>query len=111
MSGLATREILRRQYEIFGDGRFATISNGHVYNLRASWTYVAKRNVWSKTQGLIVNIYLRQAPQPNGQPGHVRVDTVHQGDRDGIKGLYLVNLVDQITQFELVGAVCAISER
>ncbi len=114
MSGLATREVLRRQYEIFDDARFArlaTISNGHVYNLRASRTYVTKRNVWSKTQGPIVNIALRQAPQPNGQPGHVRVDTVHQGDRDGRKGLYLVNLVDQITQFEFIGAVCGISER
>ena len=114
MSGLATREILRRQHEIFGDARFArlaTISNGHVYNLRASRTYVTKRNVWSKTRGPIVNIALRQAPRPNGRPGHVRVDTVHQGDRDGIKGLYLVNLVDQITQFEFVGAARAISER
>ena len=114
MSGLATREVLRRQYQIFGDDRFerlATISNGHIYNLRVSRTYVTKRTVWSRTQGPAVNIALRQAPQPHGQPGYVRVDTVHQGDRDGVKGLYLINLVDQITQFELVGAVCAISER
>ena len=37
MSGLATREVLRRQFEVFGDARFerlATISNGHVYNPR-----------------------------------------------------------------------------
>ena len=114
MSGLATRAVLRRQYEIFDDARFArlaAISNGHIYNLRASRTYRTKRNVWSKTQGPSVHIALRQAPQPNGQPGYVRVDTVHQGDRDGIKGLYLVNLVDQITQFEFIGAVRAISER
>ena len=44
-------------------------------------------------------------------PGFLRVDTVHQGDRDGAKGVYLVNLVDQITQYEFVGAIEAISER
>ena len=107
MSGLATREILRRQYEVFGDPRFvrlATISNGHIYNLRASSTYRAKRTVWTKTRAVTVSIGLRQAPQPDGQPGHVRVDTVHQGDRDGEKGVYLINLVDEVTQFEFVGA-------
>ena len=108
MSGLATREILRRQYEVFGDPRFerqATISNGHIYNLRASSTYRAKRTVWTKTRAVTVSIGLRQAPQPDGRPGHVRVDTVHQGDRDGEKGVYLINLVDEVTQFEFVGAV------
>ena len=114
MSGLATREVLRRQYEVFGDARFerlATLSNGHVYNLRASATYRAKRTAWTKTRATTVAIGLRQAPKPEGQPGHVRVDTVHQGDRDGVKGLYLINLVDEVTQFEFVGAVVGISER
>ena len=40
-----------------------------------------------------------------------RVDTVHQGDRDGEKGVYPINLVDEVTQFEFVGAVVGISER
>ena len=56
-------------------------------------------------------IGLRQAPEPEGRPGHVRVDTVHQGDRDGVKGIYLINLVDEVTQFEFVGAAVGISER
>ena len=56
-------------------------------------------------------IGLRQAPEPEGRPGHVRVDTVHQGDRDGVKGLYLINLVDEVTQHEFVGAAVGISER
>ena len=114
MSGLATREVLRRRYEVFGDDRFVrltTVSNGHVYNLRGSRTYVAARKVRLKTQAAPVGIGLRRAPEPNGRPGYVRVDTVHQGGRDGEKGLYLINLVDQITQFELVGTVAGISER
>ena len=41
----------------------------------------------------------------------MRVDTVHQGDRDGVKGLYLINLVDEVTQHEFVGAAVGISER
>ena len=114
MSGLATREVLRRQFEVFGDARFArlaTLSNGHLYNLRGSPTYRAKRTVWTRTQPATVEIALRQAPEPDGKPGHVRVDTVHQGDRDGVKGLFLINLVDEVTQYEFVGAAVAISER
>ena len=34
-----------------------------------------------------VTIGERRRPQPFGRPGWVRVDTVHQGDLDGIKGL------------------------
>ena len=114
MSGLATREVLRRQFEVFGDARFArlaTLSNGHLYNLRGSPTYRAKRTVWTRTRPTAVDIALRQAPDPQGLPGHVRVDTVHQGDRDGAKGLFLINLVDEVTQYEFVGAVHGISER
>ena len=114
MSGLATREVLRRQFEVFGEARFerlAAISNGHVYNLRGSATYRAKRTSRTGTRPTTVAIGLRQAPEPDGKPGHVRVDTVHQGDRDGAKGLYLINLVDEVTQYEFVGAVVGISER
>ena len=114
MSGLATREILRRRFEVYGDVRFrrlAALANGHVYNLRGSATHRARRTVWNRAQATAVAIGLRQVPQPEGQPGHVRVATVHQGDRDGVKGLYLINLVDEVTQHEFVGAVPGISER
>ena len=72
MSGLATREALRRQHEVFGDDRFvrlATVANGHVYNLRGSRTYVAARKVRLKTQAAPVGIGLRRAPEPNEQAG------------------------------------------
>jgi len=49
--------------------------------------------------------------QPDGQPGYIRVDTVHQGDLDEVKGLYHINAVDEVTQFEIVCAVEKISER
>jgi transposase InsO family protein len=52
----------------------------------------------------------RRKPQPDGQPGYLRVDTVHQGDRDGIKGVYHINAVDEVTQWQVVGAVAAITQ-
>jgi len=38
------------------------------------------------------------------------VDTVHQGDLDGIKGVYHINAVDEVTQWQVVGAVEAITQ-
>jgi hypothetical protein len=38
------------------------------------------------------------------------VDTVHQGDRDGVKGVYHINAVDEVTQWEVVSATAQISE-
>src|SRR5699024_7627147 len=41
---------------------------------------------------------------------YLRVDSVHQGDRDGIKGVYHINIVDVVTQYEFVGSVPRINE-
>ena len=54
MSGLATCEILRRAFEAHGDPlfeRLAGISRSHVYHLRGSRTYRARRTTWTKTKG------------------------------------------------------------
>ena len=65
----------------------------------------------AKTQATHSTIGQRRKPQPGGQPGYVRVDTVHQGDHDGAMGVYYINAVDEMTQFQFVGSVQAISER
>jgi transposase InsO family protein len=57
-----------------------------------------------------VTIGERRKPAPDGKPGYLRVDSVHQGDLDGIKGLYLITAVDEVTQFECIFAVERISE-
>ncbi|MDE0034236.1 MAG: integrase [Deltaproteobacteria bacterium] len=114
MSGPATRALMRRQYELFGDRRFerlAGISNGHLYNLRHSLSYRRRRTTLTHTRPTPVAIGERRRPCPDGRPGYIRVDTVHQGDRDGHKGVYHVNLVDEVTQWQHVGCVEAISER
>ncbi len=81
----------------------------HLYNLRRSKTWT-QRTTFEHTRPTAARIGERRRPTPDGRPGHMRVDTVHQGDRNGAKGVSHVNLVDEVTQFEHVGAVAAISE-
>ena len=52
----------------------------------------------------------RKKPFPEGKPGYIRVDSVHQGDLDKEKGVYHVNLVDEVTQWEVVICVEGIAE-
>ena len=47
----------------------------------------------------------RRKPVMHGMPGYLRIDTVHQGDLDGVKGVYYINAVDEVTQFEIVVCV------
>ena len=114
MSGPATACVLRRQRDVFGDARFerlGSISVAHLYNLRNSAPYRAQRVVLTKTRPTkVVTIGVRKAPAPEGRPGFIRIDSVHQGDRDGTKGLYHINAVDCVTQWEVVATVQTISE-
>lgn len=114
LSGPATRKLCERALAVFGDTRFtrlAKISTSHLYNLRHSRGYQHLRGPVDTTQSVRIPIGERRKPQPDGRPGFLRVDSVHQGDLDGIKGLYHVNLVDAVTQFQCVGTVERISER
>ena len=83
----------------------------HIYNLRKSRGYREKRLRYEKTRPVQVAIGERRRPEPNGKPGYLRVDTVHQGDLDGIKGVYHINAVDEVTQWQIVGATAQISEQ
>lgn len=114
LSGPATACVLRRQREVFGDARFerlGSISVSHLYNLRNSAGYRAQRVVLTPTRpAQAVTIGVRKAPAPEGRPGFIRIDSVHQGDRDGAKGLYHINAVDCVTQWQVVATVQTISE-
>jgi len=113
LSGPATRKLMERALTIYGDNRYcrlANISTAHLYNLRKQTDYQKKRRHWTKTRPTGVPIGIRRAPQPNGQPGFIRIDSVHQGDQDGVKGVYHVNAVDCVTQFEMVVTCERISE-
>ena len=65
---------------------------------------------YQKTKPVQVNIGERRRPDPQGRPGYLRIDTVHQGDLDGAKGVYHINAVDEVTQWQVVGATAQISE-
>jgi len=113
LSGPATRRILERQYQLYKDKRFerlSGISSAHIYNLRGSRTYKLRAQTFAKTRSVSISIGMRRKPQPQGRPGYIRVDTVHQGDLNGEKGVYHINLVDAVTQWEIVLCVEGISE-
>jgi hypothetical protein len=113
LSGPATKKILRREYRDFGHAayeRLAEISVSHIYNLRRTHTYRQKRIRFHKTRPTAVSIGERRRPCPDGRPGYLRVDTVHQGDLDGVKGVYHINAVDEVTQWQVIGATRQISE-
>ncbi len=89
--GPAIAHLLQRAYNVYGDARYerlATLSVSHLYNLRKSTGYRALRVSLTKTHPVCNPIGVRRAPRPNGRAGFVRIDTVHQGDLDGIKGVY-----------------------
>jgi transposase InsO family protein len=114
MSGPATACVLRRLRDVFNDARFerlGSLSVGHLYNLRNSAGYRRQRVVLTKTRPTrAVTIGVRKAPTPEGRPGFIRIDSVHQGDLDGTKGLYHINAVDCVTQWQVVATVQTISE-
>ena len=114
LSGPATRRILEREWQVFGRkqyARLAEISVAHLYNLRHSAGYRQRAAEFSVTTPSGIAIGERRRPDPQGAPGHLRVDTVHQGDWEGEKGVYHINAVDAVTQWEIVGCAARISEQ
>ena len=113
LSGPATQRILEREYGEYGQAayqRLAEISVAQLYRLRNTATYRKRNTSYQPTRPTPIPIGERRKPQPQGQPGHLRVDTVHQGDQDGNKGVYHINAVDEVTQWEIVAATPQISE-
>jgi transposase InsO family protein len=113
LSGPATQKILHREFHDFGDERYerlARLSVAQLYRLRQSRSYRQQRIAYQPTRPTQIAIGERRAPQPEGRPGYLRVDTVHQGDREGMKGVYHINAVDEVTQWQVVGATAQISE-
>lgn len=112
-TGGALRKTLADMYAVYGDKRFerlSKISISHLYNLRGTKVYGSRSLTYTKTPTVSVDIGIRKKPAPGGKPGYLRVDSVHQGDSDKEKGVYHVNLVDEVTQDEIVATVEGISE-
>jgi len=113
LSGPATKRVMERECEVYGHAEFRNISGisiAHLYNLRRSNIYRGIARRFTRTKPVVSRIGERSKPDPKGQPGHIRIDTVHQGDLNGQKGVYHINAVDEITQWEIVASVERISE-
>lgn len=113
LNGLATKKILETEYQVYGKEeykRLAGISISHIYNLRGMRSYRKQAFTYTKTNPRKVNIGERRRPSPGGNPGYIRVDSVHQGDSDKQKGVYYINAIDEVTQWQVVVATKKISE-
>lgn len=101
----ATKEILRREYEVFGHNQYQTIariSHAHITNLRHTEGY---KNFWiNHTKARQIPIGLTQKPENFGHPGSIRIDSVSQKD------VYHINSVDEIVQWEVAFCVPQLSE-
>lgn len=113
-NGKATKSILDREWQVYGKLEFKHISQisvTHIYRLRKTFSYRRINLFYQKTKPTKTSIGERRKPEPNGLPGYLRVDSVHQGDKEKEKGVYHINIVDEVTQFEFVGAVAHIDEK
>jgi len=115
-NGHAVKRILNREYDIFGKDKYQNLKNisvAHIYRLRKKQAYLKSSCTFTKTTPNPKGEHLgiRKAPNPQGKPGYIRVDTVHQGDKDREKGVYHINSVDAVIQWEVIGATQKISER
>lgn len=97
-NGFMIKKLCERAYHCFDDmvyERLSYISFSHIYNLRQSSGYKKYRCHYEKTKSTKgIHIGERRKPQAKGKPGYIRMDTVHQGDLDGRKGIYHINAVD-----------------
>ena len=112
-SGGVIKKLCERACQQFGQEQYQNIANisvSHLYNLRRSKTYQRQGCCLTKTRPKAVAIGTRRKPCPNDQPGYIRIDSVHQGDQDKRKGIYHINAVDAVTQFQVIVTVERISE-
>jgi hypothetical protein len=112
-NGRALKEVCEEMRVVYGDERFkrlAKISVSRLYDFKRDSRFKEKALHYTKTRPTQVAIGERKKPYPEGKPGFLRVDSVHQGDKDKEKGVYHINLVDEVTQWEITVCVEGISE-
>ena len=116
LNGKATKKIMQREFAVFGKKEYENISEisiSHLYNIRNNnLQYESSEALFFKhTQSAKADIGIRRKPMPFGLPGFLRIDTVHQGDLDGVKGVYHINIIDEVTQYEMIATVSGISQQ
>ncbi len=112
-NGKAAVAGMKDMYIRYRDERFIRLKDlsvAHLYNLKGRRQYQSATLDYEHTKPVSISIGERRKPEPFGKPGYLRVDSVHQGDLDKEKGVYHVNLVDEVTQGEILVCVEGISE-
>ena len=112
ISGNAIRKIMRDEYEIYKHTEYKNIKDisvSYMYKLFGK-THDRRANKFFGTKPKNSTIGIRAPLTYDGCAGHLNVDTVHQGDRNGEKGIYHVNIVDSLTQWELIASLDVIAE-
>ena len=114
LNGFATKRILKREFELYHKAEFENLKNisiSRIYDLRGTRQYASASTTFTDTDPVSRNIGERRKPRPEGKPGYLRVDSVHQGDHEGEKGVYYINLIDEVLQWELLVCVEGIAEQ
>ncbi|MFC2018239.1 integrase [Chloroflexota bacterium] len=109
----ATKKIMEREWVVYGYTEYRNISGisiAHLYNLWRSPLYRSFNKRYTKIKPKLVQIGERARPSPGGIPGYIRIDTVHQGDNKDKKGVYHINAVDEVIQWEIVAPTEKIAE-
>jgi len=112
-NGAVIKKLCERACQLFSQDeyqRLAPYIDLTPYNIRHSKCYQKQRRNYVKTKARTINIGERRKPIPNGKAGYIRIDAVHQGDQDGVKGVYHINAVDEVTQYEIMLSCRKISE-
>jgi len=113
-NGASLKKTLERMVGEYGQEEYrniADISVSHIYNLKKKVSYLRSVASYQKTnKGKGKTIGVRCKPKPEGKPGYLRVDSIHQGDQERQKGVYHINTVDELTQWEVIAAVEKITE-
>ncbi|MCU7921044.1 MAG: hypothetical protein KZQ95_22195, partial [Candidatus Thiodiazotropha sp. (ex Epidulcina cf. delphinae)] len=77
--GAAAKKLYERMYQVHGDARFEALSHisvSQLYNLRHSSGYQRQRRHFDKTRPTHAQIGERRKPNPQGQPGYLRVEVL-----------------------------------
>ena len=103
---------LRREFTLFGRQeyeRLSDISVSHLYNLRRSRpTRASASSAVTRSRRIAIGERRKPIRSAAGLParGHV-----HQGQKDGKAGVFHINAVDTVTQWQTIGCVETIGER
>jgi transposase InsO family protein len=110
LSGPAMVVVLRRMYQLYNDERYERLqhlSPSHLYNLRRSHAYRLHHMTYTKTRPKPQRCGNRRTPGSGARepPGLYPHRQHSQGNTEQQRGVYHINAVDCVTQWEVAATV------